>query len=228
MNVNEKCEKLHRLFNSMKLHRFEDSEINSIRFKNGVYIIFENNEKAHGGNRIVRVGTTTGNGTTLAGRLHEHYENEGRSIFRNHIALCFLKKEGDPCNLMGLFLKSKIDRNRWKKIANNEELKAFQMINETVSNHIRKNCSFIAFPVSKEFRRSWEGKIISTVYSCPDCRASENWLGNVSLESVSPRREIICRSGLWNVQGVSNKNVLTDEDLAELEKMVKQSGGKHE
>jgi hypothetical protein len=194
-----------------------------------VYIfIFEKGEKAHGGNRIVRVGTTTGDKTTLADRLHEHYDNEGRSIFRNHIALCFLKKDSDPCNLTGLFLKSKIYRDRWKKTANNEELKTFQMINETVSNHIRKNCSLIAFPVSKEYRRCWETKIISTVYSCSDCKASENWLGNVSLRNVSPRREIICKSGLWNVQGVNNKNILTDGELAELEKTVKQSGGKSE
>jgi hypothetical protein len=226
MTVNEKCERLHQLFNGMELHRFERSDIQRLGFDNGVYIVFEEGEKAHGGNRIVRVGTTTGNKTILADRLLEHYEDEGRSIFRNHIALCLLKKNGDPYNLMGLFLKSKIDRNKWKKTANNEELKAFQVINETVSSYIRKNCSFAAFPVGKEFRRSWETRIISTVYSCPNCEASENWLGNISLRSVSPRREIICRSGLWNVQGVNNKNVLTGDELAELEKIVKLSGGK--
>jgi hypothetical protein len=208
----------------MELHRFERSDIQRLGFTNGVYIVFEEGEKAHGGNRIVRVGTTTGDRTILADRLLEHYEDEGRSIFRNHIAVCLLKKNGDPYNLMGLFLESKIYRNKWKKTANNEELKAFQVFDKTVSSYIRENCSFFAFPVSKESRRFWETRIISTVYSCPDCKASENWLG-IALRSVSPSREIICRSGLWNVQGVNNKNVLTDDELAELEKIVKRSGG---
>jgi hypothetical protein len=204
----------------MKLHRFAESEIDRIKFKYGVYIIFEEGEVAHDGHRIVRVGTTTGNTTTLADRLHEHYKHEGRSIWRNHIALCFLLKNGDPSHLAGLFLQSKIDRDRWKKTANIEELQEYRKINETVSNHIRNRCFFVSFPVEKDAREKWEERIISTVYSCTDCKPSQNWLGNVFLGNIAPRRDIIRKSGLWNVQGVNDRNILTDDKIGELENII--------
>ena len=49
---------------------------------NGVYILFERDEKAHGGDRIVRIGTHTGD-SNLYNRLKEHFinENKDRSIF---------------------------------------------------------------------------------------------------------------------------------------------------
>jgi len=49
MTTNEKCARVHTIFNSMKRLRFETSEIAGLGFKNGIYIIFEEGEEAHGG-----------------------------------------------------------------------------------------------------------------------------------------------------------------------------------
>lgn len=51
------CEKLHWLFNSLSRQRFpfDTHQIPD----NGIYILFEDGESAHGVDRIVRVGTHT-------------------------------------------------------------------------------------------------------------------------------------------------------------------------
>jgi hypothetical protein len=125
--------------------------------------------------------------------------------------------------LAGLFLKSKVYRDKWKKTANKEELQEYRKINETVSNHIRNYCFFVSFPVEKDARRDWEEKILSTVYSCTDCKPSPNWLGNVFLGNIAPKRDIIRRGGLWNVQKVNNRNIMSDDEIIELEHIVKLS-----
>ena len=53
--------------------------------KNGIYILFENGEEAHGGERIVRIGTHRGQ-DNLAPRIRAHLytHNKDRSIFRKH------------------------------------------------------------------------------------------------------------------------------------------------
>ena len=56
-DINEKCRRLHLLFNEMKPHHFTNVEINNLSFDNGVYIIFEEGETGHEMKRIVRVGT---------------------------------------------------------------------------------------------------------------------------------------------------------------------------
>ena len=63
----------------------------------GIYILFEKEEKAHGGERIVRVGTHTGE-SQLRSRLKQHFvtENKDRSIFRKNIGRALLSKTKDP------------------------------------------------------------------------------------------------------------------------------------
>jgi hypothetical protein len=219
MEVTEKCERLHKLFNGMKPRRFEKSEIDGIGFENGVYVIFEEGEKAHGGNRVVRIGTTTGDKTTPAGRLTEHYENEGRSVFRNNVALCLLEKNGDPLNLKELFLKDSIYRRQWKKNATPEQLQKYLEINEAVSGHIRKNCSFVVFSVEKTLRVFFEAKLISTVSTCVACAPSADWLGNYAQGT----KDIIHKKGLWNIKDVNGNNIITDEELSQLEQLVEAS-----
>jgi hypothetical protein len=226
VKINEKCHFLHNLFNTLQEHKFNEVEINMFQFT-GVYIVFEKGEFAHDNNRIVRIGTTTGENTVLADRLHEHYENEGRSVFRNHIAVCLLKKNGDPLELSGLFyrsknekycIKSKIEREKWKKnVANQAELLEYKNINEKISSHIRKNCSFAVFSANRENCEKWEKKIISTISTCTTCKQSDNWLGNY----IPNERKKICEGGLWNITHVNNKNILTDTELYELERIVK-------
>src|SRR5678815_2344808 len=86
---------LHRIFNKQKRFSFPfDKVIDDIPL-NGIYIIFENGEKYKNLDRIVRVGTHTGN-NQLRSRLNQHFvkENKNRSIFRKNIGRCLLNKEG--------------------------------------------------------------------------------------------------------------------------------------
>ncbi len=69
------CSQLHNLFNALpRFHYpFNREEI----ILNGVYILFEEGEYAHGGGRIVRVGTHRGN-NRLYNRLQEHFIKENK------------------------------------------------------------------------------------------------------------------------------------------------------
>jgi len=80
------CEALHEWANSLPARGFPFDE--SAIPMNGIYVLFERGEVAHGTNRIVRVGTHTGI-NQLRSRLRQHFlvENKDRSIFRkNHRA----------------------------------------------------------------------------------------------------------------------------------------------
>src|SRR3990172_11224900 len=88
---------LHYLFNSERRFRFPfDNEINRIP-RNGIYVIFEIGEQYKDWDRIVRVGTHTGN-NHLRSRLKQHFikENKNRSIFRKNIGRCLLNKDNNP------------------------------------------------------------------------------------------------------------------------------------
>ncbi|MFH1212340.1 MAG: hypothetical protein V1659_05455, partial [Candidatus Woesearchaeota archaeon] len=90
--MSEDCRTIHQWFNEMKKYSFpfEEKEIP----ENGIYVLFEKGESAHGTHRIVRVGTHTGD-NNLRARLKEHFINEvkDRSIFRKNIGRCLLKDD---------------------------------------------------------------------------------------------------------------------------------------
>jgi hypothetical protein len=212
----------------MKSRRFEKSEIDSIGLSSGVYIIFEEGEAAHGGNRVVRVGTNTGEDAALSDRLYEHYKNEGRNIFRKHIARCLLEKEPDTGNLKKLFHSSKYLTlvRIWKKNASEEELKKFYEIHDAINAHIRKYCSFVVLLVCMESCRHWEKKIIFAVAAYPDCGLSPKWLGNMFPENIRLSYARTHKSGLWNVDHVNNNHILTDIEITGLETIIELSRGK--
>ena len=60
----------------------------------GALVLFEKSEKAHDVDRIVRIGTHTGQ-DNLKSRLKEHFINEvkDRSIFRKNIGRCLLRND---------------------------------------------------------------------------------------------------------------------------------------
>jgi len=62
----------------------------------GLYVLFEEGERGHGTDRIVRIGTHRGDGR-LPLRLEEHFlkENKDRSIFRKNIGRALLARDGD-------------------------------------------------------------------------------------------------------------------------------------
>lgn len=56
--MSEICGQLHALFDRLPRHQFPFKELAIPR--NGIYILFEKAERAHRADRIVRVGTHTG------------------------------------------------------------------------------------------------------------------------------------------------------------------------
>jgi len=202
------CERLHQLFNSLVRHSFpfEESTIPS----NGLYILFEKGEHAHNGDRVVRVGTHTGQGN-LRQRLREHFlaENKDRSIFRKNIGRALLNKRNDPfLDQWELDLTTRQARRRFLRRIDHQKLSS---IEREVSGIISRMFTFCVLPLnSKRHRLDLEKRIIATVNHCHDCKPSGRWLGN-----HSPKTQIR-HSGLWLVQGLNGREIRT-KDLAFLE-----------
>ena len=205
--MSEKCNELHQMFNNMEKLTFPfiDSDIPL----NGIYILFEKGELAHGTHRIVRVGTHTGD-NQLVSRLKQHFikENKDRSIFRKNIGRCILNKENDPfLDKWELDLTTREAKEKYSNLIDFDKQKE---IEKKVSKYIQENFSFIVFPVvDKAKRLRLESRIISTVSLCKECTPSNNWLG-----LFSPKRKIR-ESGLWLVNELY-KQPLSDEDMMKI------------
>jgi hypothetical protein len=208
----DKCAELHKLFSSMKRFdfKFQESEIP----RNGIYILFENGELGHGTDRIVRVGTHTGQ-NQLPSRLKQHFltKNKDRSIFRKNVGRAILNKNKDPFSVdWEKDLTTKQAREKWEdKIDNKKQ----EEIENQVSKYMQKNFSFVVFPVETEQERlELEKKIIGTISNCEECQQSESWLGNHSpLDKIK-------ESGLWLIQHLYQEE-LEEKDLNHLRQIIK-------
>ena len=205
------CKSLHEWANALARFRFpfDDARIP----KNGIYILFEKKEQAHGGDRIVRIGTHTGGGQ-LPSRLKQHFitPNKDRSIFRKNIGRAILTRDKDlfladweidltPAAVRALY-SSRIDSAKQA------------VVEKEVSEYIQNNFSFAVIRIdSKEERLRLESRIISTVSLCAACRPSAAWLGNFS------PKDKIRESGLWIVNELY-KEPLDSEDLTILKRAV--------
>ena len=185
------CHELHQAFNALPHHHFPYRE--SKIPLNGIYILFEEGETAHGTNRIVRIGTHTG-ADKLPSRLKEHFikENKDRSIFRKNIGRALLNKAGDPfLEQWELDLTSRADKELNSHRVDQDKKK---LVEQQVTTYMRSHFWFVVFPVpKKETRLMLESRIISTVSRCPDCRPSADWLGLYS------SKDKIREGGLWIV-----------------------------
>lgn len=185
------CKELHQIANQLPRYYFplDKEKI----FKNGIYILFEKGEKAHNLDRIVRIGTHSGN-NNLYNRLKEHFinENKDRSIFRKNIGRAILNKDNDSY----LDIWDVDFQERKNKELYQDKLDAIKQkgIEKLVSKYIQENLSFVIIEIpDKESRLFYESKLISTVSLCEDCKCSDNWLGK-----YSPKDKIV-QSGLWLV-----------------------------
>jgi len=181
--------------------------------ENGIYILFEKGEFAHSTNRVVRIGTHTGQ-NQFRSRLFQHFlkENKDRSIFRKNIGRALLNKDKDA------FLKKwELDlttRNAKDQHSDSVDFEKQKEIEKRVTKYIQDNFSFVVFQIDeKDKRLEFESKIISTVSLCEECKTSENWLGNFS------PKEKIRKGGLWLVNELW-KTPLSDEDIAELKQLL--------
>ena len=93
--MSQLCQEIHELFDHQERHQFPFNEQKIPR--NGIYILFEQGETGHKGDRIVRIGTHTGD-DQLRSRLKQHFirESKDRSIFRKNIGRAILKQAQDP------------------------------------------------------------------------------------------------------------------------------------
>lgn len=205
------CGGLHILFNGLPRYKFP-FDSNTIP-ENGIYILFETGEKSHGVDRIVRIGTHTGEGQ-LRSRLWQHFENENkdRSIFRRNIGRALLNKDNDP------FIEQwEIDlttKEAKEKYSGKIDQKKLSDVEKMVTKYMQQNFSFVVFSVPEKDRRlSLESKIISTVSACDECKPSANWLGRYS------PKEKIRESGLWLVNELY-KEPFDEEEFLEFKSFV--------
>ena len=142
------CEALHEWANCLFALRFPftDATIPS----NGIYVLFEHGEVAHGTNRTVRVGTHTGTGQ-LRSRLRQHFlvENKDRSIFRKIIGRALLNRDHDP------FLPIwELDRtSRLAREKHVIDLVRQSAIEANVSQYIQEHFTFVVFRVDENAKR---------------------------------------------------------------------------
>jgi hypothetical protein len=209
--MSTECTKIHKITNSLERHGFPFDETRIPL--NGIYVLFQKGEEAHGQDRIVRIGTHTGD-NQIRPRLKQHFlsENKDRSIFRKNIGRALLKKQNDP------FLQFwELDLTTRKAKDNYSQQIDFdyqQKIEGQVSEYIRENFSFSVFEVAgKEERLEIESKLISTVSWCDECKSSSTWLGN-----SSPKEKIV-QSGLWLVNELY-KTPCNASDLEHLSRLI--------
>jgi len=209
--MSKACRELHTIFNNLLRFNFpfDKKTIPS----NGIYILFEKGERAHGKDRIVRVGTHTGK-DQLQSRLLQHFvnENKDRSIFRKNIGRAILNKNKDP------FLEYwEIDlttRKAKEKYDSKIDFKKQKEIEKIVTKYLQENFSFAVFQADdKNKRLELESKIISTISACKECKGSTSWLGNFS------PKEKIRNSGLWLVNEL-NKQPLNEKEIKELRDLI--------
>jgi hypothetical protein len=212
------CAALHQWARSLPRHRFPFSEketrLDSARQvpKNGIYLLFEKGEHAHGGERLVRAGTHTGEGQ-LPSRLRQHFvmENKDRSIFRKNIGRALLNKKHDPyAAVWELDFTSAAARKTKAHLIN---LAKQQKVEKEITKYLQNNFSFVVIEIkNKKGRLQLESKIISTLSHCENCKPSKNWLGNYS------PKEKIRESGLWLVNELY-KEPLSKADMVYLQNL---------
>ena len=177
----------------------------------GVYFFFEPGEiRTHSGKgpRVVRVGThalTSSSRTTLWNRLSQHQGtlkggggNHRGSIFRLHVGTALIKRDVWPQVIVGTWGK--------ESSAGTAVRQAEQPLEQAVSQHIRQ-MPFLWLvvedaPSSDSLRGVIERNAIALLsnYNTMDKPLdppSTNWLGHWA------DREAVKRSGLWNVNHVT-------------------------
>lgn len=188
---------IHRFFNELERfsYPFDETKIP----ENGIYVFFEKGEKYHVYDRIVRVGTHTGDGNLLS-RINQHLanENKDRSIFRKNIGRAFLNMDKDPfLTQWNLDLTSRKNKEKYLPLLDREKLIE---VESRVTKYMHENLSFAVIAIDKkEERLQYEAFLIRTLSAADDFKPSENWLGLNS--SVLKIRE----SGFWLVNELAKK-----------------------
>jgi hypothetical protein len=203
------CVKLHHIANSAYRYNFKTGFVGIP--KNGIYIMFEKGEYAHEADRIVRIGTHTGD-NQLPSRIRQHFinENKNRSIFRKNVGRCILNNHS-YAEKWEYDTTSRADKNKYLRYL---DLNFEKEVEKQISQFIQDNLSFAIITVNdKNERLQLESRLIGTVSICNECKPSTKWFG-----SKSPLAKIR-QSGLWQVQGLYG-DVLTNLDIEFISKAM--------
>lgn len=207
------CQMLHELFAGLPRHTvdFDNSQIPL----NGIYVMFQSGELAHGLDRIVRIGTHRGQ-DRLRKRLHQHFHNKRKdsSIFRKHVGRALLVQCDDPfLEQWNLNLST---RKSCEKHMGEVDLAKQEQVESEVSDYLAKNVAFAVFGIdSRAERLNIEKGILSTIAACGECRASVDWLGHHHPHAT------IRNVGLWNIQGLKGMP-MTEDEIGQLTKSLPQ------
>jgi len=175
--------------------------------------LFEAGEQAHNVERIVRVGTHTGD-YQLRSRLQQHFvkENKDRSIFRKNIGRAILNRADDPfLEQWNWDLTTRKAKETYRDLV---DWRQQEEVERQVTAYIQEHFSFVVFEVAEKHQRlSLESKIISSISWCAVCRPSADWLGLHSPKSK------ICQSGLWLVNELY-RDPLLEVEFVELQSLI--------
>ncbi len=209
MRIDEQCKAVHELCRALPRYGFPFDEKHIPL--NGIYVLFEEGETGHSGERIVRIGSHTGAGQ-LPSRLRQHFvaQNKDRSIFRKHVGRCILA--GDPYasiwEIDFTTVAMRTERGHEVDIARQKG------VEHDVSEYLRGKLSFAAISVPHETERlALESAIIAAVAQCWACAASPTWLGR---HSPVPK---IAQGKLWLVQHIGTE-VLSSEQWKRLQELA--------
>jgi len=191
--MTENCAHLHEVVRKLPRLKagFDPADIP----KNGIYFLFETGEFSHAGERIVRVGTHTGQ-NNLSARLMEHLyaKNKDRSVFRKHIGRCLLRRDNHSYTQCWEYdLTKRAERNKYAPLIDSHTQAA---IENDVTEYMNKK---------KEDRLLYEERLIGTIMQCNECAGSAQWLGK-----WHPNTRI-SKTGLWNIQGQDGKTLSCPE-----------------
>lgn len=172
----------------------------------GIYLLFEEGEFFHGGDRIVHVGSHTG-ANNLKNRLKEHYitENHHRSILRKHIGRAILNQRTDSyLSVWNIDYTYKKNKELYSCLRDKEKE---AQIEREVSQYLRSRTSFcLIAEEDKQVRKKLEAGLLALLARATSCVPSKNWLGLWMTDARSSE------AGLWNVQGL-NGVPLRKEDI---------------
>jgi hypothetical protein len=201
--MTDACQYLHDTLS--RLPRLRREDLAQVP-ENGIYVLFEKGEEGHGVERIVRVGTHTGQ-NNLAPRIREHLytPNKDRSIFRKHVGRCLLAKDDDPFLAQWqIDLTTKASRAMNGHKVDNARLKEVEI---EVTRYMTENFSFAVLRFDTQAERlHYEEMLLSTIFHCRDCGPSETWLGK-----FHPTSAVMRGCGLWNIQGLLGPVLALDE-----------------
>jgi hypothetical protein len=193
---------------------------------NGIDVFFEKGEKAHGGDRIVRIGCNDkpDNHVRRIGEYFSPFSTTWNSSFCNDVYRAFVRKEvGDT-----IFGKQ---WETWKKRLKRLKECGFETASEEALEiaveYMRNKMSFVVFNIDFIKIQKLKAKLINTVSTCDCCSPSDNWIGKYAIRQKSTKdTEKIRKSGLWqtinnlvlSTRKFTSEELLTESDWLLLEK----------